>query len=90
MYYFFLSLIAIISLKMLIVLYRVWQGPTVFDRIIGLGVMGVDAIILLLFIAAMKNRIDMFVDISIAYAALGLIAYLVLGKYFERKGDLNG
>ena len=89
MYYFFLSLIAIISLKMLIVLYRVWHGPTVFDRIIGLGVMGVDAIILMLFIAAMKID-DMFVDISIAYAALGLIAYLVLGKYFERKGDLNG
>ncbi|HHX50688.1 MAG TPA: pH regulation protein F [Clostridia bacterium] len=90
MYYFFLSFIAIVALKMLIVLYRVWQGPTVFDRIIGLGVIGVDAIILMLVIAALKSRIDMFVDISIAYAALGLIGYLVLGKYFERKGDLNG
>ena len=44
----------------------------------------------MLVIAALKSRIDMFVDISIAYAALGLIGYLVLGKYFERKGDLNG
>jgi multicomponent Na+:H+ antiporter subunit F len=88
--YLFIILTIAISLKMLIVLYRVWLGPTVFDRIIGLGVMGVDVILLLLIVASLKNRTDMLVDIAIAYAALGTISYLILAKYFERKGDING
>ncbi len=87
---FFLIFAAILALKILIVLYRIWKGPTIFDRIIGLGVMGTDVIILILLIGAIIKRLDMLVDISIAYAALGLIAYLILGKYFERKGDLDG
>ncbi|MDN5347296.1 MAG: multicomponent Na+:H+ antiporter subunit [Clostridia bacterium] len=90
MYYFFLICVAAISLKILIVLYRVLQGPTVFDRIIGLGVIGTDIILFLLLIGALKNRLDMFVDMSIAYAALGLISYLILAKYFERKGNIDG
>lgn len=90
MYNFFLIFAAAIALKILVVLYRVLRGPTIFDRIIGLGVIGTDVILLLLIIASLKSRMDMFVDISIAYAALGLIGYLILAKYFERKGDING
>ncbi|NLW07744.1 MAG: pH regulation protein F [Clostridia bacterium] len=90
MYYFFLISIAVIALKMLIVLYRVFRGPTIFDRIIGLGVLGIDAILVLLLFAALNDRIDMLVDLAIAYAALGVISYLILAKYFERKGDFHG
>jgi multisubunit Na+/H+ antiporter MnhF subunit len=32
------------------------------------------------------NRIDMFVDIALAYSLLAFISTLVFAKYFKKKG----
>ena len=65
-------------------LYRVVVGPTIFDRIIAAGLVGTNGFILLVFIGFIYGRIDMFVDIAIAYALLNFIMTIVFSKYLER------
>jgi multicomponent Na+:H+ antiporter subunit F len=68
-------------------LYRVAVGPTVFDRIIAAGLVGTNGFILLVLIGFIYSRIDMFVDIAIAYALLNFVMAITFGKYFERGGE---
>ena len=70
----------------LLSLYRGVFGPTVFDRIIGAGFIGTKTIILLLFLGMIFNRIEMFIDLALAYSILNFIGTLIVSKYFIRKG----
>ena len=67
-------------------LYRVLQGPTIFDRVLGLNGISTKAIILLIVMGVYFERVDMFVDISTGYALLNLVGALAVAKYLERKG----
>jgi multicomponent Na+:H+ antiporter subunit F len=67
-------------------LYRVLQGPTIFDRVLGLNGISTKAIILIIVMGAYFERVDMFVDISTGYALLNLVGALAVAKYLERKG----
>ena len=67
-------------------LYRVLQGPTIFDRVLGLAGISTKAIILLIVIGVYFERVDMFVDISTGYALLNLVGALAVAKYLEQKG----
>lgn len=87
--YFLQGITIVLSVTMLLVSYRVFRGPTVFDRLVGLGVIGTKSVLLLLLLGFLFQREDVFVDISLAYAALGFIGTLMLSKYFERKGGLD-
>ena len=66
-------------------LQRVFQGPTVYDRMNGLGVIGADTILLLVLFGYIDGRPDMFVDIAIAYAMLGFLGSVIIAKYLGGK-----
>lgn len=66
-------------------LYRVIKGPTIYDRLNGLGVIGSVIILLLILIGFIDKRVDMFVDIAIAYSLLGFISLIVLAKYISEE-----
>lgn len=74
-----------LSLAMLLSLYRVLRGPTVFDRLIGLGLIGTKTVVLLIVLGFLTGRVDIFVDITLAYAFISIIGLLILAKYFEHK-----
>ena len=78
----------LVSLAILIgaYLYRVLQGPTIFDRVLGLSGISTKAIILMVLIGVVFERVDMFVDISTGYALLNLVGALAVAKYLEQKG----
>lgn len=80
--------IALVLLAILIgvYLYRVLQGPTIFDRVLGLNGISTKAIILLIVIGVYFDRLDMFIDISTGYALLNLVGALAVAKYLEEKG----
>ena len=80
----FLGTAIFIALLTAICLYRVAAGPTIFDRVMGVGLVGTNGFILLALIGFIYERIDMFIDIAITYALLNFILAIVLGKYFER------
>ena len=84
---FFLSIAILIAVLTAICLYRLAVGRTVFDRILAASLVGTNGFILLTLIGFIYERIDMFIDIAITYALLNFVVAIVLGKYFERKGD---
>ena len=65
------------------VLYRVIDGPGVFNRMAALSAIGTKTLIILLIIGFAYDRIDMFIDISIVYALLNFIGTLAAAKYLE-------
>jgi multicomponent Na+:H+ antiporter subunit F len=74
---------AMLILILVLPLYRVVQGPSAFDRLLGAGVIGTKIVTLILLIGALYGRLDMFVDIALAYAILNFIGALAVAKYFR-------
>ena len=79
-----LAIAAALGVTMILSSYRVLRGPTLFDRLTGLGLIGSKAIVLLLVLGALAGRIEMFIDISLAYAMISFVGSLALAKYFEQ------
>lgn len=77
-----------LSLLMLLCLYRGLFGPTVLDRLIAANAIGSKTVVLLILIGLIYNRLDMFVDISLAYAMLNFIAVLAISRYFQKRKGL--
>lgn len=82
---FLLGLGVALALLAVLAFYRVLFGPTVFDRLAGLGVIATKTLVLLCLIGALYGRLDMFVDIAIGYGLLNFIGTLAAAKYFERQ-----
>jgi multicomponent Na+:H+ antiporter subunit F len=84
---FSFTIIAIIIVAlMLLPLYRVIKGPTLYDRIISAGLMGTNGVLALAVIGFIYKRLDMFIDLAIAYALLNFIGTVAVGKYLEKHG----
>ena len=83
---FLLYILVLLAILLGVYLYRVLQGPTIFDRVLGLNGISTKAIILLIVMGIYFERVDMFVDISTGYALLNLVGALAVAKYIERKG----
>jgi len=78
-----------LSLLMIVSLYRAIFGPTVLDRMIGANAIGSQTVVLLILIGFIYQRVDMFVDIALAYAMLNFIAVLAASRYFQKRKDLH-
>jgi multicomponent Na+:H+ antiporter subunit F len=78
------SITVLVAVGLIVALVRVLKGPTVFDRMVGLGVAGTDTVILICLVGHLYGRFDMFVDIAIAYAMLNFGGGLVVAKYLDR------
>jgi multicomponent Na+:H+ antiporter subunit F len=73
---------------MIMSLYRAVFGPTVLDRLIGANAIGSKTVVMLVLIGLIYERVDMFVDIALAYAMLNFIAVLAASRYFQKKRSL--
>ena len=84
MHAFLLGFTLFIALLFVASLYRIAVGPTVFDRTIGAGLIGTNAVLILVLIGVLYERVDMFVDLALTYGLLNFIGVVALAKYFER------
>ncbi len=66
-------------------LQRLFNGPTIYDRMNALGVIGADVILLLVLFGYIDGRPDMYVDIAISYALLGFIGSVIVAKFLGGK-----
>jgi multicomponent Na+:H+ antiporter subunit F len=82
---FLFGVLVLLAILIGVYLYRVLQGPTIFDRVLGLNGISTKAIILLIVIGSYFERVDMFIDISTGYALLNLVGALAVAKYLEVK-----
>lgn len=77
-----------LAVLMTVSLYRGVAGPTVVDRMIGVNAIGSKTAVLLILIGLLYHRVDMFVDIALAYAMLNFIAVLATSRYFQKRRGL--
>ncbi len=79
----FFTYVAVILLVIIFLpLYRVINGPTIYDRILGAGAIATKTMVLILIIGFIfQDRIDMFIDITLAYAILNFIGVIAIAKY---------
>ena len=79
----------ILTILMVFPMVRALLGPTIIDRIISANVMGTKATVLIIFIGAMYGRLEMFVDIAIAYGMLNFIVSIAAAKLFQRYRSID-
>ena len=77
---FLLYILVLLAILLGAYLYRVLQGPTIFDRVLGLNGISTKAIILLIVMGIYFERVDLFVDISTGYALLNLVGARAVTK----------
>ncbi|MCY4533978.1 MAG: monovalent cation/H+ antiporter complex subunit F [Bryobacterales bacterium] len=80
-----LFVLDVIAILIVMYLYRVIRGPTLFDRLLGLNGISTKAIILLIVIGTVYERVELFVDISTGYALLNLVGVLAITKYLTQR-----
>ena len=85
----FLLILGLTVFLIAVMMVRIFKGPTVFDRMNGLGIIGADVVLLLVLFGYIDNRPDMYVDIAISYAILGFITSVILAKYIGGKWNDN-
>lgn len=81
MHTFFLYSAIVLTIIIAVPLVRVLKGPSVFDRLLAINAIATKTIVLICIIGILYGRIDMFIDITLAYAILGFIGSLVIAKY---------
>ena len=74
---------------MLMALYRTILGPTIIDRIMGGNVIGTKTTVLLIIIGTLYGRVEMFVDIALAYAMLNFIVTIAASRYFAHHKNIK-
>jgi multicomponent Na+:H+ antiporter subunit F len=72
----------LVVVAMVVTLGAVLRYPVVFDRIVGIGMVGTKTTVLLAFVGIFYDRLDAFVDIALTYALLNFIVTLAVAKYF--------
>ena len=63
-----------------VVLWRVWRGENVIDRLMGADLMGTLTLAVLVVLALIEGD-SIYVDVALGLAALGFIGTIALAKY---------
>ncbi len=63
--------------------YRVFAGPTLYDRLLGVGAIGTHAVLLLALFGFMFGRLSGFLDLAITYAILNFVGVVAIAKYLD-------
>ncbi len=63
-----------------VVLWRVWFGENVIDRLTGAELLSTLTLAILVLLALVE-RDSMFIDVALGLAALGFISIIALAKY---------
>lgn len=80
---FFIFVAIGLTIIIAIPFYRVVKGPTVFDRLLGAGAIGTKTLVLVLLLGHLFDRLELFVDIALAYSILNFIGSIMIAKYFS-------
>jgi len=74
--------ILVIVIAATLTLYRAIKGPSVYDRVLAVNLIGGKTVILLALIGFAYERL-FFLDIALVYALINFIAVLAFLKYRE-------
>ncbi len=77
---------AVIAVLVLVALSRAAIGPTTPDRLLGVALAAANSVVLLLVLGLVYDRVDMFVDLALAYALLAFLFPVAFAKHLEEEG----
>jgi len=72
-----------LGICIIIALVRVFLGPTVPDRIVGLDTINTIVVVSMVVLGAAFDEV-ILIDVAIVYALLSFIGTLFMAKYIER------
>ncbi len=78
----FTAISIIILVVMVIALIRAVLGPTLYDRILAVNVVGTKTVLLISVLSVTAGRGDM-VDIALVYALINFISIIAVLRFFE-------
>jgi len=73
-------------LTMGLVLIRAILGPSLYDRVLAVNMLGTKTVLLLSVIAFLLGRPD-FLDLALAYALINFIGVLAVLEFFRRRAE---
>lgn len=68
-------------------LFRVFIGPTIWDRLLGFSLFSSKIIVAAILIGQVINRTFM-IDVAIIYGILGFVGTILIARFIERRGDV--
>jgi len=83
----FLALVGAFILTAIVAMYRVIQGPTTQDRVIGVNAVGTTTVLIIALIAAVFDQ-PAFLDIAIVYALLNFLMSIAISKFTVERGGV--
>jgi len=75
----------ILSSALLLLLYRLWRGPTPWDRLLAYNSASNRAV-LILALASIVLGEPVLLDVAITYAAVSFLGVVILSRFLEREG----
>ena len=80
---FYVATISIV-ISFIMVLIRLFIGPTLYDRVLALNAFGTLAVLMISVVGFLFGRPD-FLDIALLYALLNFIGTIAILKFFRYK-----
>jgi len=71
-----------VLISMLLALVRAFIGPTLYDRILSVNMVGTKTVLLISILGFLMGRPD-FLDIAIVYALINFISIIAILRFFE-------
>jgi multicomponent Na+:H+ antiporter subunit F len=83
---FLIGMLIAVAVLIAVGLYRVYAGPTVFDRLVAVALVSVNGVVVIVLLGFAFDRAVLFLDIALGYALLAFLLPIALGRYFEGTG----
>jgi multicomponent Na+:H+ antiporter subunit F len=77
-----------LSLALLVVVVRIFRGPTLPDRIVALDLL-IGVVIGLIAALTVRTGQDSYLDIAIALGLVGFLATVALARFVLRRGQMG-
>lgn len=71
--------IIILSITIILCMYRAIKGPSIADRIIAINVIGTKVIVIILLVSFIFHE-TYFIDTALVYALISFIASIIISK----------
>ena len=75
---------------MVLVLIRLYGGPTLYDRVLAVNLFGTHTVLLIAVVGFLAGRPD-FLDIALLYALINFVGTIAVLKFFRYRaiGDIS-
>ena len=85
----FLIVVIVLIISMILVLLRLYFGPTLYDRVLASNVFGTQTVLFIGVVGFLFGRPD-FLDIALLYALINFVGTIAVLKFFRYRsiGDI--